>query len=180
MNSAHLSIDVHCSWELKKKKFILFQLLIKKMPLSLSLIHSHLISLNLTLLTPVSLLTSLSQCCAPAGGTWLCSGLVDRSGFPHLHSAAGSWLCSDVRWYRGWDRCVVSTFSAFALLDFRGHGGDGGGGGSFCWWSDLWFVVVGLFCGVLLTLVVLCFVVLWVFFFFFLLWTGGGCGCGWW
>ena len=85
----------------KEKKFILFQLFIKKMPLSLSLIHSHLISLNLTLLTPVSLSTSLSQRCAPAAGSWLCSGLMDQSGFPHLHSAARSWLCSGVRWYRG-------------------------------------------------------------------------------
>ena len=40
----------------------------------------------------------------------IASGLVDRSGFPHLHSAVGSWLCFGVRWYRGLDRCVVSTF----------------------------------------------------------------------
>ena len=44
-------------------------------------------------------------------------------------------------------------------------------------------LVSGLFCAVVLAVVVLCFVVLWVFFFFFfLLWTGGGsgggCGCG--
>ena len=41
-------------------------------------------------------------------------------------------------------------------------------------------LVSGLFCDVVLAVVVPCFVVLW-FFFFFLLWTsggGGGCGCG--
>ena len=40
------------------------------------------------------------------------------------------------------------------------------------------FVAIGLFCGAVLTVVVSCFVVLWVFFFFSLLWIGGGGGCG--
>ena len=44
-------------------------------------------------------------------------------------------------------------------------------------------LVSGLFCAIVLAVVVPCFVVLWVFFFFFffffLLWTGGGGGgCG--
>ena len=55
-------------------------------------------------------LSKLSQCCALAVRLWLCFGLMDLSGFPHLHSTARSWLCFSVRWYRGWDQCVVSTF----------------------------------------------------------------------
>ena len=52
--------------------------------------------------------------------------------------------------------------------------------------SLLWAVVVvvgvvdgrvGLFCRVVLVVVVPCFVVLRFFFFFSLLWTGGGGGC---
>ena len=40
----------------------------------------------------------------------------------------------------------------------------------------LW-CAVGLFCGVVSTVIVPCFVMLWDFFFFFY-GGGGGCGCG--
>ena len=107
----------------KKKTLFYSSFLLKKclslsftltVPLSLSL-SSHLSQSQLSQLRYLSqphslnvVLRLLGRGCAPASwievafrGSWLCSGLVDRSGFPHLHSAAGSWLCSSMRWYRG-------------------------------------------------------------------------------
>ena len=121
------------------------------------------------------------------------AGLVGRKqngqGIGH-----GLWLSSGVRWYQGRDRCalavVVPCFVVSSLRWYRieiGFASVCVGYVVFCGIglrSGLLRCALasGLFCAVVLAVVVPCFVVLWVFFFFFLLWTGGGggggCGCG--
>ena len=148
------------------------------MPLSLSRsLSSHLFQSQLSQLRYLAQPHSLNVVLRPLGHSCasVCAGIGVEIGvwFQRL----GSWI---------W----VWWISAFGLLDFRGHGGDGGGGGSFCWWwvVSAWvrfvicgcgfvlWCVVGLFCGAVLVMVVLCFMVLWVFIFIFIF-IFSYCGC---
>ena len=97
-----------------------------------------------------------------------------------------------MRWYQGRDRCALAVVVlCFMVSGLRWYQVEIGfapvcvGCVVFCGIglrSSLLrcALVSGLFCAVVLAVVVPCFGVLW-FFFFFLLWTsggGGGCGCG--
>ena len=82
----------------------------------------------------------------PRGSKWLPSPPLHRWVVVVLRCALISGLrsvCVGIEveigvWFRRLSSWIwVWRVSAFGLLDFRGHGGDGGGGGSFCWWFDL-------------------------------------------
>ena len=107
------------------------------------------------------------------------AGLVSRNqngqGIGH-----GLWLSSGVRWYRGRDRCALAVVVlCFMVSGLRWYQVEIGfapvcvGCVVFCGIglrSSLLrcALVSGLFCAVVLAVVVPCFVVLWFFYFFFI------------
>ena len=106
-------------------------------------------------------------------GTGLVSRNQNEQGIGH-----GSWLSFGVRWYRGRDQCALAVVvPCFMVSGLRWHQVEIGfvlvcvGYVVFCGIglrSGLLrcALVSGLFCAVVLAVVVPCFVVLWVFSFF--------------